>query len=71
MFCLQKLKEMAECMLELLNKKGVIIIGSIFNEYSKDLTFDNIYHEHYNYWSLTALVNFSNNSMQIFLELKK
>ena len=24
----------------------------------KDLTFDNIYHEHYNYWSLTALVNF-------------
>ena len=24
----------------------------------KDLTFDNIYHEHYNYWSLTSLVNF-------------
>jgi hypothetical protein len=24
----------------------------------KDLTFDNIYHEHYNYWSLTSLINF-------------
>tara|TARA_E500000178_G_C16823464_1_gene662631 strand:+ start:14 stop:610 length:597 start_codon:yes stop_codon:yes gene_type:complete len=26
----------------------------------KDLTFDNIYHEHYNYWSLTSLKNFFN-----------
>ena len=26
----------------------------------KDLTFDNIYHEHYNYWSLTSLNNFFN-----------
>ena len=26
----------------------------------KDLTFDNIYHEHYNYWSLTSLINFFN-----------
>ena len=26
----------------------------------QDLTFDNIYHEHYNYWSLTSLVNFFN-----------
>jgi hypothetical protein len=26
----------------------------------KDITFDNIYHEHYNYWSLTSLVNFFN-----------
>ena len=26
----------------------------------KDLTFDNIYHEHYNYWSLTSIVNFFN-----------
>ena len=22
------------------------------------MTFDNIYHEHYNYWSLTSLVHF-------------
>ena len=26
----------------------------------KDVTFDNIYHEHYNYWSLTSLVSFFN-----------
>ena len=26
----------------------------------QDLTFDNIYHEHYNYWSLTSLVYFFN-----------
>ena len=33
----------------------------------KDLTFDNIYHEHYNYWSLTSLVNFfSQFKIQIF-----
>jgi len=31
------------------------------------LTFDNIYHEHYNYWSLTSLVNFFNQfSAKIF-----
>ena len=54
-----KLKEMAECMFELLNKKGVIIIEvQYLMNTLKDLTFDNIYHEHYNYWSLTALVNF-------------
>ena len=33
----------------------------------KDLTFDNIYHEHYNYWSLTSLVNFSNSLTQKLL----
>ena len=26
-----------------------------------DLTFDNIYHEHVNYWSVTSIVNFFNN----------
>jgi hypothetical protein len=54
-----KLKEMTECMLKLLNKNGTIIIEvqHLLNTL-KDLTFDNIYHEHYNYWSLTSLVNF-------------
>ena len=32
----------------------------------KDLTFDNIYHEHYNYWSLTSLVYFLINLEQDF-----
>ena len=56
-----KLKEMAECMFSLLSKKGVIIIEvQYLMNTLKDLTFDNIYHEHYNYWSLTSLINFFN-----------
>ena len=56
-----KLKEMAECMLSLLNNKGTIVIEvQYLLNTLQDLTFDNIYHEHYNYWSLTSLVNFFN-----------
>ena len=54
-----KLKEMAECMFKLLSKNGTIIIEvQYLLNTLKDLTFDNIYHEHYNYWSLTSLMNF-------------
>ena len=54
-----KLKEMAECMFMILNKNGTIIIEvQYLLNTLKDLTFDNIYHEHYNYWSLTSLINF-------------
>ena len=57
-----KLKLMTECMLKLLKKNGTIIIEVQYLVNTlKDLTFDNIYHEHYNYWSLTSLVNFFNN----------
>ena len=56
------LKEMAECMFELLSKKGTIIIEvQYLLNTLQDLTFDNIYHEHYNYWSLTSLTHFFNN----------
>ena len=56
-----KLREMAECMFKLLNKKGTIVIEIQYLMNTLiDLTFDNIYHEHYNYWSLTSLVNFFN-----------
>ena len=56
-----KLKEMAECMIKLLGEKGTIVIEvQYLLNTLKDLTFDNIYHEHYNYWSLTSLVNFFN-----------
>ena len=56
-----KLKEMTECMFKLLGKNGTIIIEvQYLLNTLKDLTFDNIYHEHYNYWSLTSLVNFFN-----------
>ncbi len=54
-----KLHEMAECMFKLLDKKGTIVIEvQYLLNTLKDLTFDNIYHEHYNYWSLTSLKNF-------------
>ena len=50
---------MAECMCNLINKKGTIIIEvQYLMNTLKDLTFDNIYHEHYNYWSLISLINF-------------
>ncbi len=53
------LKDMAECMKKLIKKDGTIIIEvQYLLNTLKDLTFDNIYHEHYNYWSLTSLVNF-------------
>jgi quercetin dioxygenase-like cupin family protein len=56
-----KLKEMAECMFKLLSKNGTLIIEvQYLLNTLKDLTFDNIYHEHYNYWSLTSLTNFFN-----------
>tara|TARA_B100001059_G_scaffold50021_1_gene43120 strand:+ start:2567 stop:5119 length:2553 start_codon:yes stop_codon:yes gene_type:complete len=56
-----KLKEMAECMFSLLSKKGTIVIEvQYLMNTLKDLTFDNIYHEHYNYWSLTSLIYFFN-----------
>ena len=46
-------------LLSLLSKKGIIIIEiQYLLNTLKDLTFDNIYHEHYNYWSLTSLINF-------------
>ena len=54
-----QLKEMANCMIKLLDKNGVIIIEiQYLLNTLKDLTFDNIYHEHYNYWTLTSLFNF-------------
>ena len=57
-----KLKSMAECMLKLIKKNGTIIIEvQYLMNTLKDVTFDNIYHEHYNYWSLISLVNFFNN----------
>ena len=56
-----ELKTMAECMFKLIKKSGTIIIEiQYLLNTLQDLTFDNIYHEHYNYWSLTSLVTFFN-----------
>jgi len=56
-----ELKMMAECMFKLLKKDGTLIIEvQYLLNTLQDLTFDNIYHEHYNYWSLTSLKTFFN-----------
>ncbi len=56
------LKSMADCMIELVKKNGSIIIEvQYLMNTLKDLTFDNIYHEHTNYWSLTCLKKFFEN----------
>ena len=53
------LKSMAESMLKLIKPDGKIIIEvQYLLKTIKDLTFDNIYHEHTNYWSLTTLDKF-------------
>jgi nucleoside-diphosphate-sugar epimerase/SAM-dependent methyltransferase/dTDP-4-dehydrorhamnose 3,5-epimerase-like enzyme len=56
------LKEMAESMKKLLKPDGTIIIEvQYLLNTIQDLTFDNIYHEHTNYWSLTSLKKFFDN----------
>jgi nucleoside-diphosphate-sugar epimerase/quercetin dioxygenase-like cupin family protein len=67
-----KLGEMAECMIKLLNKNGTIVIEvQYLLNTLQDLTFDNIYHEHYNYWSLTSLVNFFNQFNSTIFKVEK
>ena len=55
------LLDMAKAMLNMLKNDGTLVIEvqSLLSTL-KDLTFDNIYHEHYNYWSLISLNNFFN-----------
>jgi nucleoside-diphosphate-sugar epimerase/dTDP-4-dehydrorhamnose 3,5-epimerase-like enzyme len=62
------LKSMAKTMKELIKPEGKIIIEvQYLLNTIKDLTFDNIYHEHTNYWSLTSLVKFFEGSgLKIF-----
>jgi nucleoside-diphosphate-sugar epimerase len=67
-----KLKEMAECMIKLLHKNGIIVIEvQYLLNTLQDLTFDNIYHEHYNYWSLTSLINFFNQFNSTIFKVEK
>ena len=47
---------MAKNMLNLLSREGTLIIEvQYLLDMIKSNTFDNIYHEHFNYWSLTSL----------------
>ena len=51
---------MVECMLKYYKKGTLIIEVQYLLNTIKDLTFDNIYHEHYNYWSLTSQISLNN-----------
>ncbi len=53
------LKEITKNVFELLHKKGSFIIEvQSLSAMVENNLFDNVYHEHVNYWSLTNLVNF-------------
>ena len=53
------LEQMTLSAMSLLKEDGVFIIEvQYILDTIKDLTFDNIYHEHVNYWSVTSLNNF-------------
>lgn len=53
------LKEIATNVFDLLTDDGQFIIEvQYFIDTMNDLTFDNIYHEHTNYWTVTSLNNF-------------
>jgi 2-polyprenyl-3-methyl-5-hydroxy-6-metoxy-1,4-benzoquinol methylase len=53
------LEEITNCAFNLLKDNGCFIIEvQYLLDTIKDLTFDNIYHEHVNYWSVTSLTKF-------------
>jgi nucleoside-diphosphate-sugar epimerase/dTDP-4-dehydrorhamnose 3,5-epimerase-like enzyme len=54
-----ELKKMANLCFQMMREDGVFIIEvQYLLDTIKDLTFDNIYHEHVNYWSVTSLNSF-------------
>ena len=55
------IKSISDCFFSLLKKDGVLIIEvQYLLNTLLDFTFDNIYHEHVNYWSVLSLNNFFN-----------
>jgi SAM-dependent methyltransferase len=55
------LEEITHAVFSLLKPEGCFIVEvQYLLDTIKDLTFDNIYHEHVNYWSVTAINNFFN-----------
>jgi len=56
-----EIKDIVKNVFKLLKPDGVFIIEvQYLKDTLKDLTFDNIYHEHVSYWSVTSLNNFFN-----------
>lgn len=64
--------EIADSAVELLNDKGIFVIEVqyILNTIN-DLTFDNIYHEHLNYWSVSSLINLMKKTKLKIIKVEK
>ena len=59
-------------MIKMIKKNGTIIIEvQYLLNTLKDVTFDNIYHEHYNYWSLTSSAYFFKQLSAIIYKVEK
>ena len=53
------LKLILDCAFQILKEDGIFIVENQWLlKTMNDLTFDNIYHEHFNYWSVTSMNNF-------------
>jgi SAM-dependent methyltransferase/quercetin dioxygenase-like cupin family protein len=66
------LNSMTEAVKKLLRDDGVFIIEvQYLLNTIKDLTFDNIYHEHVNYWSVTCLKKYLNKFDLILFDVEK
>ena len=66
------LKEILKNIEELLKKNGEFIFEiQYLLRTLKDLTFDNIYHEHVNYWCLLAILNFFKDSQLKVYKVKE
>jgi dTDP-4-dehydrorhamnose 3,5-epimerase-like enzyme len=66
------LSEMLKNILLMLKSYGTLIIEvQYFINTLKDCSFDNIYHEHFNYWTLTSLNNFFLNHKCIIFKAEK
>ena len=68
-----KLREILKNVEELLTANGEFIFEvQYILKTIEDLTFDNIYHEHVNYWCVLSVLKFFENSdLKVFTKLKK
>jgi nucleoside-diphosphate-sugar epimerase/quercetin dioxygenase-like cupin family protein/SAM-dependent methyltransferase len=66
------IQEISDCIFSLLKKNGVLIIEVqyLLNTLI-DCSFDNIYHEHVNYWSILSLNNFFKNQKAKIFKIEK
>lgn len=66
------IKSMTDCFFSLLKDKGVLIIEvQYLLDTLKDCTFDNIYHEHVNYWSVLSINNFFHSQNSKLFKVEK